>query len=233
MSDSEDSDSDRALSPSTISSISFDASLTEQLRTLNMDSIPTCRPQIFESSNPFSNSSQSGQYLYYNVYAGDHPGCYKDWADASGRVTNVKGSQHKGYKTWAKALEGWRQNCRAYHHHSPGFVDGSPYSPSPRPETPPPVPAPPSCHNVEHLEAHPSAPPQHVSQTPINRTSNGHRYWAIHSTNFIGVVSSTAQAQAMVDEALAVLNIPITLRLVNDLLEAEHWLNTWVADHEN
>ncbi|KAJ3831649.1 hypothetical protein EV361DRAFT_956383 [Lentinula raphanica] len=224
MSDSEDGDSDCVLSPvSSLSSITASTALTDQLRDFKMVPIPTCRPNIYESSNPLFNSSQTGQYPYYNVYAGDNPGCYKDWADASGRVTNIKGSRHKGYKSWAQALEGWRQNCRAYHHHPPGFVDGSLYLPSPRPETPPPITPPPSRHNVERFEPGPSAPPQRAAQNPINRTSNEQRYWAIQSPSFIGVVSSTAQAQILLDEA-AVNDDPVTLRLVNNLAEAEEWL---------
>ncbi|KAJ3819098.1 hypothetical protein F5880DRAFT_1616768 [Lentinula raphanica] len=243
MSNNEDSDS--ALSPSSISSIASFDSLTEQVRTLRMDSTPTCRPILYESSDPSFNSSQSGRYPFYNVYAGDHPGCYKDWADASGRVTNVKGSRHKGYKSWAKALDGWRQNCRAYHHHPPGFLEGSLYMPSPRPETPPPMTPPPSRHNVEHFQAQPST--SFATQTPMNRTSSEllsplehsynhsnppmgrtpnkarHQYWAIHSSDFVGVVSSTTQAQTILDNA-ATSDNPVSLRLVNSLLEAEEWL---------
>ncbi|KAJ3832542.1 hypothetical protein EV361DRAFT_956648 [Lentinula raphanica] len=217
MSDSEDGDSDI----SSISSITASTTLTEKLRNCNMAPIPTCRLNVYESSNPIS--SQSGQYPYYNVYAGDNPGCYKDWADASGRVINVKGSRHKGYKSWVQALEGWRQNCHAYHHHPPEFVDGSLYSPSPRPETPPPITPPPSHHNVEHFEPRSGGSSQHAPQMPITRSSNEHRYWAIQSRNFVGVVSSTAQAQTILDEA-AVNDDPITLRLVSNLLEAEDWL---------
>ncbi|KAJ3709700.1 hypothetical protein F5878DRAFT_666586 [Lentinula raphanica] len=225
MSDSEDGDSDFVLSPtlSSTSSLTASTALAEQLLNCRMAPMPTCRPNIYESSNPGFGSGQTGQYPYYNVYAGDNPGCYKDWADASGRVTNVKGSRHKGYKSWAQALEGWQKNCRAFHHHPPGFIDGSIYSPSRRPETPPPMTPPPSRHNVEHFEPEPSAPTQHAAQIPINRTSNEHRYWAIQSPKFIGVVSSTAHAQAILDEA-ALNNDPVTLRLVNNLSEAEDWL---------
>ncbi|KAJ3830855.1 hypothetical protein F5878DRAFT_668251 [Lentinula raphanica] len=229
MSNHEDSDS--ALSPSSVSSISsFDVSLTEQLRNCRMDTPPTCRPALYESSNPLFDSSQSGQYLFYNVYSGDQPGCYKDWADASGRVTNVKGSRHKGYKSWAKALSGWRQNCRAYHHHPPGFLDGTLYSPSPRPETPPPMTPPPSRHNIEHFQAQPSTqtPMNHTSDElhpPMSRTPNKSRpqYWAIHSSDFVGVVSSTTQAQMILDNAAA-CDDPAILRPVNNLSEAEEWL---------
>ncbi|KAJ3816756.1 hypothetical protein F5880DRAFT_1618971 [Lentinula raphanica] len=176
------------------------------------------------------------------------PSCLKIFilprADASGRVTKVKGSRYKGYKSWTNALHGWRQNCRAYHHHPPGFVDGSLYIPSPRPETPPPMTPPPSHHNVQHFEAT-SAPL--TPQTPMNRTStetqppinrmptqlrspmsrapneSRHRYWAIHSPDFVGVVSSTDQAQNILDEAGAE-DEHVTLHLVNNLSEAEDWL---------
>ncbi|KAJ3817511.1 hypothetical protein F5880DRAFT_1618208 [Lentinula raphanica] len=239
-------DDESEISPTSISTIALsDLSLTEQLQNWSMESAPTCRPILYESSNPRFDSSQSGQYPFYNVYAGDHPG-----ADASGRVTNVKGSRHKGYKTWAQALEGWQQNCRAYHHHSPGMVDGTTYTPSPRPETPPPVTPPPSRHNIERFEAKPSTPTK--PKTPMNRSANKlrppmgtsnemhapmgrtpnnshHQYWAIQSPDFVGVVSSTAQAQNILDNAAA-HDKDITLCLVNNLSEAQEWLNKGDAE---
>ncbi|KAJ3991307.1 hypothetical protein F5050DRAFT_1812698 [Lentinula boryana] len=240
---SDDGNSDRALSPSTVSSISsVDASMTEEFHNWSMATTLTCRPSLYESSDPLFDHGQCGKYPFYNVYVGDSPGCYKDWADASGRVTNMKGSRHKGYKSWAKALQGWQQNCRAYHHHPPGFVDGTLYSPSRRPEGPPQITPPPSHHNVQHFEVRASTPP--TPQTPMNRTTTesepsinrtpaelrppmgrtvNHRCWAIHSPDFIGVVSSTEQAQNILDEAGAQAK-HVTLRLVNDLSEAEEWL---------
>ncbi|KAJ3817337.1 hypothetical protein F5880DRAFT_1618369 [Lentinula raphanica] len=219
ISDSE-SESESPLSPSISSPSSLDPSLTEQFQSCSMNSTPTCRPNLYESSNPLR-STQSGQYPFYNVYAGDHPGCYRDWADASGRVTNVKGSRHKGYKTWAQALEGWKQNCRSYHHHPSGFVEGTKYSPSPRAETPPCMTPPMSHHNREFFEAKvtPSVAPRHAPQNINVRTSDDSaespQYWAIHSAG--------AQAQMILDEASG-RNEEISLRLVTSLSEAEAWL---------
>ncbi|KAJ3964658.1 hypothetical protein EV361DRAFT_955740 [Lentinula raphanica] len=227
---------------------SLDFSLTDSFRHLEMNTQSTCSPRLYESSNRIDDSTNSGKYRFYNVYAGDQPGIYKNWqvsdiltelflltlmnfhisrADASGRVTNVKGNHHKGYKTWAQALEGWKQNCSSYHHHPAGFVDGTPYSPLVRPETPSPMTPPPSRQNTEHFEAAaanpsiPSLPTPHHSMPHI--TTESLQYWAIRSVGFVGVVSSTSQAQAIADEA-ASCNENISLRLVDDLSEAEAWL---------
>ncbi|KAJ3963713.1 hypothetical protein EV361DRAFT_956702 [Lentinula raphanica] len=132
-------------------------------------------------------------------------------ADASGRVTNVKGNRHKGYKIWAQALEGWRQNCSSYHDHPPEFVNGTPYSPITRPETPPPLTPPPSRQNIEYFNATatkpstPSGPSLNTPQYPMRHTTTQSdvQYWAIRSHGFVGVVSSTAQAQVIADEAAA------------------------------
>ncbi|KAJ3751859.1 hypothetical protein EV360DRAFT_89294 [Lentinula raphanica] len=230
LSDSEDGD----MSSTVSSTDSFDLSLTDSFRDLMMDAQPTCMPTLYESSSPIYDSVKSGQYQFYAVYAGDQPGIYKDWADASGRVTNVKGNRHKGYKTWAQALKGWRQNCTAYHHHPPGFVDGTPYSPMVRPETPPSMTPPPSRHNTEHFNAaakpstksaaQPSTSSLHTPQHPVRRTAtDSHvQYWAIQSPGFVGVVSSTAQAQTIIEEA-AGRNDDVSLRLVHNLSEAEEW----------
>ncbi|KAJ3831631.1 hypothetical protein F5878DRAFT_667352 [Lentinula raphanica] len=227
LSDSEDSDSD--MSPTLSSTDSLSVSLTDSFRDLRMETQPTCSPVLYRSSNPFYDSTKSGQYEFYNVYAGDQPGIYKDWqvsfilyqhihlhmslsrADASGRVTNVKGNRHKGYKTWAQALEGWRQNCSSYHHHPPEFVNGTPYSPITRPETPPPLTPPPSRQNIEYFNATatkpstPSGPSLNTPQYPMRHTTTQSdvQYWAIRSHGFVGVVSSTAQAQVIADEAAA------------------------------
>ncbi|KAJ3964398.1 hypothetical protein EV361DRAFT_874029, partial [Lentinula raphanica] len=129
------------------------------------------------------------------------------------------------------ALEGWKQNCRAYHNHPPGFVDGTPYLSPPRPETPPSITPPPSCYNTEHLMGPDSSQHQHAPQysmhRPVNHSSNDShvRYWAIHSPDFVGVVSSTNQAQAILDDATERNNV-ISLRLVTDLVEAEEWLRS-------
>ncbi|KAJ3817805.1 hypothetical protein F5878DRAFT_632187 [Lentinula raphanica] len=203
---------------------------------LSMAKAPTCTPPVYNSSEPVQ---KSGKYKYYNVYWGSEPGCYKDWADASGRVTNFKGNRHKGYDTWEQALDGWRQNCRAYHLHPTDFVDGTMYSSvsctereEPRPMTPPP-----SRHNISDLRTgnvSPTktpfrrVPTEPVTSTPSasSRSSELDEYfWAIHSPAFNGLVSSALLA----DEYLARANRfrqPVSMLRVTSVAEAERWLSS-------
>ncbi|KAJ3818324.1 hypothetical protein F5880DRAFT_1511052 [Lentinula raphanica] len=64
---------------------------------------------------------------FYNVYVGDLPGCYRDWASAGSRVSGYPNNHHKKYKTYKDAMEGWKQYCLAHHQHSEDFVSGTVY----------------------------------------------------------------------------------------------------------
>ncbi|KAJ3727843.1 hypothetical protein C8R42DRAFT_717278 [Lentinula raphanica] len=105
---------------------------------------PTCVPSIYDG--PGTTKKSTG---FYNVYVGDLPGCYRDWASAGGRVTGFPNNLHKKYNKYEEAMEGWKQYCLGHHCHAEDFVDGSTYQPSPRASSlrPSVVPAP-SNHNV-------------------------------------------------------------------------------------
>ncbi|KAJ3746949.1 hypothetical protein EV360DRAFT_89936 [Lentinula raphanica] len=106
--------------------------------------LPTCVLSLYDG--PGTTKKSTG---FYNVYVGDLPGCYRDWASAGSRVTGFPNSLHKKYKTYEEAMEGWKQYCLGHHCHAEDFVDGSTYQPSPRASSlrPSVVPAP-SNHNV-------------------------------------------------------------------------------------
>ncbi|KAJ3712624.1 hypothetical protein C8R42DRAFT_647430 [Lentinula raphanica] len=106
--------------------------------------VPTCVPALYDG--PGTTKKSTG---FYNVYVGDLPGCYRDWASAGGRVTGFPNSQHKKYNTYEEAMEGWKQYCLGHHRHAEDFVDGSLYEAPPRASSLPlsSVP-PPSNHNV-------------------------------------------------------------------------------------
>ncbi|KAJ3714690.1 hypothetical protein C8R42DRAFT_726180 [Lentinula raphanica] len=124
---------------------------------------PTCVPPVYQSSSPVKTSGR--KYKYYVVFVGDQPGCYRDWADASGRVTNYPGNMYKRYDSYEEALAGWRQHCHGFHNHPPGFIDGSLFV-SPRapqiPKTLPPTIPPPANINVVSVPE--SSPMQTSSQ---------------------------------------------------------------------
>lgn len=130
-------------------------------------------------------------------------------ADASARVTNVKGNRHRSYNHYEEALDAWRQNCRATHHHDVAFVDGTVYSRPQAVEIPQPVNPPPSQHNVVFLPSTPTANRQGPTSTPgspmkTSKASSSREksrsasrqpvpdahLWAVHTRQFIGVAST-------------------------------------------
>lgn len=126
---------------------------------------PTCIPPLYDSRRP--DPSIKDKCKFYNVYAGELVGCYREWyiyfsnnsiltsnlrhdhrADAGGRVTGIPGNLHKSYPTWEQALEAWKQHCCAYHRHAPEFVNGSTFQLDSPISLPEPVTPRHSQHNV-------------------------------------------------------------------------------------
>ncbi|KAJ3718768.1 hypothetical protein C8R42DRAFT_723288 [Lentinula raphanica] len=83
---------------------------------------PFCTPAMYDGPG---DATKSGGF--YNVYVGDLPGCYRDWASAGSRVSGYPNNHHKKYKTYKDAMEGWKQYCLAHHQHSEDFVSGTVY----------------------------------------------------------------------------------------------------------
>ncbi|KAJ3727943.1 hypothetical protein C8R42DRAFT_639015 [Lentinula raphanica] len=214
---------------------------------------PTCVPPVYQSSSPVKTSGR--KYKYYVVFVGDQPGCYRDWADASGRVTNYPGNMYKRYDSYEEALAGWRQHCHGFHNHPPGFIDGSLFV-SPRapqiPKTPPPTIPPPANINVVSVPE--SSPMQTSSQinpsvfpslaVPMTPSSSHRsprvdaeaptpqcrsRVWAIHSPRFNSVVPSSAQADKILARAIR-QGEEVEVREVDGVAQAEEWFGTLSLD---
>ncbi|KAJ3710078.1 hypothetical protein C8R42DRAFT_729583 [Lentinula raphanica] len=116
---------------------------------------PFCVPAMYDG--PGDTTKPGG---FYNVYVGDLPGCYRDWASAGSRVSGYPNNHHKKYKTYEEAMEGWKQYCLAHHQHSRDFVTGTVYQ-LPRALSAPPSSIPPqSNHNVVVL----SSPKKHPGE---------------------------------------------------------------------
>ncbi|KAJ3722197.1 hypothetical protein C8R42DRAFT_641633 [Lentinula raphanica] len=203
----------------------------------------TCTPPVYESSVP---TRRSGRNKYYVVFVGDHPGCYRDWSDASARVTNYPGNMHKGYDTYDQALSGWRQHCLASHIHPPGFIDGTLFVAPPIPKTPPPLTPPPSKVNKTSFPTptsvfraddspirtpcpiRPSDFSSIVSPVPTSSSSRvqtpqpRNRLWAIHSPKYNSVVPSSAQADKILIRAVQ-RGEEVEVRAVDGVAQAEEW----------
>ncbi|KAJ3964903.1 hypothetical protein EV361DRAFT_955516 [Lentinula raphanica] len=162
---SDDEDTESSL---TLTSFPDSADLQRTFRSTTMCPAqverPVCTPPVYESSAPTRKSGRG--FRYYVVFVGDHPGCYRNWADASARVTNYPGNMHKGYDTYDQALAGWRQHCLASHIHPPGFVDGSMFVAPAVPTTPPPLTPPPSKTNMTSFPATLFSPDDSPIRTP-------------------------------------------------------------------
>ncbi|KAE9399616.1 hypothetical protein BT96DRAFT_993803 [Gymnopus androsaceus JB14] len=198
----------------------------------------TCFPPVFDSVTP--NPSVKDKRRFYNVYSGDQCGCFRDWSDASGRVSRVKGNRYKAYDTWEEALDGWRQNCRSYHHHPADFVDGTLFHPETTSNVPEAAVPPPSQHNIVFLAraasssrpstprrpavrpSSPASPSKHCYCTSTS-TSHAPRHWAVSSTDFNGVVS-TMQASRLFDEAVGDRR-EVDMREISSFDEALEWFN--------
>ncbi|KAJ3751971.1 hypothetical protein EV360DRAFT_89199 [Lentinula raphanica] len=215
---------------------------------------PTCTPPVYESSAPSRRSGRN--YKYYVVFVGDHPGCYRDWADASARVTNYPGNVHKGYDTYDQVLSAWCQHCLASHSHPPGFIDGTLFMAPAVPKTPPPLTPPPSKVNKTSFptptsvfsadespirtpsQIHPSSFPSIVSPIPTSaipaRVDSGtpqrrNHIWAIHSPKFNSVVPSSAQADKILMRAVQ-QGEEVEVRAVDGVAEAEEWFSSLSLD---
>ncbi|KAE9385170.1 hypothetical protein BT96DRAFT_1007291 [Gymnopus androsaceus JB14] len=217
LSDS-DSEDDIHSSPSSLTS---SVPSTPNPNCQSMD-LATCFPPVFDSATP--NSPVRDKRRFYNVYAGDQCGCFREWSDASGRVSGVKGNRHKSYDSWEEALDGWRQNCRSYHRHPADFVDGTLFCPETTVNVPQATVPPPSQHNVVFLpesapqaspttSSRPSTPrrptllaslpasPSKHSPRATSRSLTAPRHWAVSYTGFNGVVSKS-QAGRLFEEAV-------------------------------
>ncbi|KAJ3751682.1 hypothetical protein EV360DRAFT_76011 [Lentinula raphanica] len=117
---------------------------------------PFCTPPMYDG--PGDSRKATG---FYNVYVGDLPGCYRDWASAGSRVIGYPNNHHKKYATYEEAMEGWKQYCLSHHQHSDDFKSGSLYQALPRASTAPPSSIPPqSQHNVVVVPS----PKKHVGE---------------------------------------------------------------------
>ncbi|KAJ3752627.1 hypothetical protein EV360DRAFT_88565 [Lentinula raphanica] len=232
---------------------SYESSLTmTSLSTMQVTrtECPTCVPPVYESSSPMRRSGRS--YQYYAVFVGDQPGLYRDWADASARVTNYPGNMHKGYDTYEQALAGWRQHCHGFHKHPPGFTDGtmfiSPEVPrSPTPVTPPPArintmsfpttsfPTPPTVFSPASSPTRTSSPirpsastspsSSHIPRPNVQTPQRPSRIWAIHSPRFNSVVSSSTQADKILARAME-QGEEVEFREVDGVAQAEDWFGS-------
>ncbi|KAJ3817387.1 hypothetical protein F5880DRAFT_1618322 [Lentinula raphanica] len=119
---------------------------------------PFCVPAMYDGPG---DATKSGGF--YNVYVGDLPGCYRNWANAGSRVSGYPNNHHKKYKTYEEAMEGWKQYCLAHHQHSKDFVSGSVFQ-LPRAVLSPPSSIPrQSNHNVVVL----SSPKKHLRESSL------------------------------------------------------------------
>ncbi|KAE9387209.1 hypothetical protein BT96DRAFT_1005355 [Gymnopus androsaceus JB14] len=237
LSDS-DSEDDIPSSPSSLTSLPSTANPIYPL----MD-IPSCFPPVFDSVT--LSPSVKDKRRFYNVYSGDQCGCFRDWADASGRVSCVKGNWYKAYDTWEEALDGWRQNCHSYYCHPADFVDRTLFISETTVNVPEATVAPPSQHNVVFLPASApqanstssSLPSTHTMRSlspasPSKLSSRGSasshsrtalRHWAVSTTGFSSVVS-TSQASRLFDEAVAARR-EVDMCEISSFDEALDWFN--------
>ncbi|KAF5348176.1 hypothetical protein D9757_014680 [Collybiopsis confluens] len=247
---SEDSDSESSFPDQLVDWDSY-------IETMNREHVATCAPQFYDSILPPTKRSHSN-YQYYCVFVGDQPGCYKNWADVVGRVTGYSGNMHKGYDTYEQALDGWRQHCRGFHKHPPGFVDGTTFVAPEVPKTPPPTIPPPSKINITTF-------PSPVKPTPVKPQANRNRtaqsspssptpshprpvrnfatagvgssvptmrrghVRAIHSQDFNSVVASSAQADRILQSAVE-RGEEVEIREVLDVADAEKWFAELALD---
>ncbi|KAJ3753282.1 hypothetical protein EV360DRAFT_74641 [Lentinula raphanica] len=129
---------------------------------IEMDSEPTCVPPLYDG--PGDSKNLVG---FYNIYVGDLPGCYRDWANVASRVLGYPNNHFKKYKTYAEAMDGWKEYCLAHHKHGPDFVSSMQYehpssSPSPSSSIPPP-----SNHNVVSLPSPGKEPLPRISSPAV------------------------------------------------------------------
>ncbi|KAF5375458.1 hypothetical protein D9757_009965 [Collybiopsis confluens] len=244
---SEDSDSESSFPDQLVDWDSY-------IETMNREHVTTCAPQFYDSILPPTKRSHSNYQYYW-----DQPGCYKNWADVVGRVTTgYSGNMHKGYDTYEQALDGWRQHCRGFHKHPPGFVDGTTFVAPEVPKTPPPTIPPPSKINITTF-------PSPVKPTPVKPQANRNRtaqsspssptpshprpvrnfatagvgssvptmrrghVWAIHSQDFNSVVASSAQADRILQSAVE-RGEEVEIREVLDVADAEKWFAELALD---
>ncbi|KAJ3832366.1 hypothetical protein F5878DRAFT_666642 [Lentinula raphanica] len=217
---------------------------------------PACSPPVYGSSAPTRRSGRS--FKFYVVFVGDQPGCYRDWADACGRVTNYPGNVYKGYNSYEQALAGWRQHCHGFHKHPPGFIDGTlfvaPQAPE-IPKTPPPTTPPPAQINTISIAPQspmrtssqigtsafpPIVPPAPTSPSPSRISASPRaaeastpqrrsRIWAVHSPRFNSVVPTSAQAEKVLARAVQ-QGEEVEICEVDSVAQAEEWFRTLSLD---
>ncbi|KAE9398414.1 hypothetical protein BT96DRAFT_940190 [Gymnopus androsaceus JB14] len=217
-------------SPPTTDSLWVQFSVCDPLiGTMDSNNIPTCTPPVYDSASP--NPPVMDNRPFYMVFAGDRPGCYRDWYASSITL---------GIRIAVRLIATTLISSNGTLYSGPHGVG-----------IPQPVNPPPSQHNVvylpstqtaHHRQGSTSTPGSSIkpSQEPSNCDKTGSashkpvpeaRLWAVHTRQFVGVASAS-KAEKLIASARKQGEDFMASKVVS-VVEAQEWFDRLELDSDD